>query len=137
MIALAPFIDRLKEAGYGHVEGLFEFAQLTSVPRNLPACFVIPNIESASGAQRVGAIDQKIVFAFGVVIVMAIPSRNPDAASEQLSAEIKRIKNALFGFRHPEAASGCMLAGGRLLDTDASNVTWMVDFTCHYRERKV
>lgn len=137
MIALAPIIGRLKEAGYGHVEGLFEFAQLKAPPRNLPAVFVIPNRTDPQGSPRVGAYDQKIVFGFAAVIVMAMPARDPSGASEQLGREIRRVIGALFGWKHPEAASGCYLAGGRLLDLDAATISWAQDFTTSYRERKV
>ena len=136
MIALEPFIARLKAAGFGHVEGLFEFAQLTAPPRNLPAAFVVPQTTSAAGAARVGAYDQRIELRFSVVIVMAAPGRNPELASERLRNEIRRVNDCLFGWKHPEAASGCMIAGGRLLDLDAATLSWAADFTCHYRERK-
>ncbi len=136
MIALAPIIERVKAAGYGHVEGLFEFAQLKSAPRNLPAVFVIPNRTDPQGSPRIGAYDQKVTFGFSVVIVMAMPGRDPSAASERLRHELRRIVDALFGWKHPEATSGCFLAGGRLLDLDAATVSWAQDFTTHTRERK-
>ncbi|WJY18677.1 hypothetical protein QQS45_00030 [Alteriqipengyuania flavescens] len=138
MIASQPIADRLREAGCEHVSGLFEFAQLKSPPRALPAHFVIPENERAQGSQRVGAYDQKLTFAFSVVIVMKPAGRAGHAAvDEQLHDEIARVKDALFGWQHPEAASGCFLAGGRLLDIDASALSWAVEFTTHYRERKV
>ncbi len=136
MIAIQPFVDRLKDAGYGHVEGLFEFAQLKSPPRNLPAAFVVPERIAPEGAPRVGAYDQKITLLFSVVIVMKIPARNQAKASEQLQAEVRRVTDCLFGWKHPEASSGCMIAGGRLLDLDAATLSWAADFTTTYRERK-
>lgn len=137
MIALAPIIEQLKAAGYGHVEGLFELAQLKSPPRNLPALFVMPNRTAAQAVPRVGAYDQKVEFGFSVVIVMGLPARDPSRASELLKVEVRRVTDALFGWHHPEAASGCFLAGGRLLDFDAAAVSWAQDFTTTYRERKV
>ncbi|MCP9222741.1 hypothetical protein MKP08_08285 [Erythrobacter sp. LQ02-29] len=136
MIALAPFVERLKEAGYGHVKGLFEFAQLTAPPRNLPAAFVIPESEGAAGQPKVGAYDQLITLRLSVVIVMEAPGRNAAQASETLTTELRRVKDSLFGWKHPEAASACMIAGGRLLDLDASTLSWAAQFTCTYRERK-
>lgn len=136
MIATQPFIDRLGTAGYAHVEGLFEFAQLTAAPRNLPALFVIPERERAAGEPRIGAYDQKLTLGFSIAIVMAAPGRSSAGASEQLRTEIRRVKDALFGWTHPEAASACMIAGGRLLDLDAQTLTWAIEFTCTYRERK-
>ena len=135
MIAIQPFVDRLKdEAGYGHAEGLFEFAQLKAAPRNLPAAFVVPERIAAAGQPRVGAYDQKITLLFSVVIVMGMP-RIQAQASEQLKSEVRRVTDCLFGWHHPEAASGCMIAGGRLLDLDASTVSWSAYFTTTYRER--
>ena len=136
MISLGPIVERLKGAGFGHVEGLFEFAQLTSPPRNLPAAFVIPERTSAEGAARIGAYDQKITIGFSVVIVMKAPGRDPTRASEQLAVELRRVTDCLFGWKHPESASGCMIAGGRLLDVDASTVSWAAEFLTTYRERK-
>lgn len=137
MISTAPIVAKLKEAGYAHVEGLFEFAQLTSPPRNLPAAFVIPERTSGEGAARVGAYDQKITVGFSVVIVMKAAVRSRDGASEQLRDELRRVTDAIFGWKHPEAASGCMIAGGRLLDADASTISWAAEFLTTYRERKV
>ena len=68
---------------------------------------------------------------------MKAPARRSDEASEQLRIEVRRVKDALFGWTHPEAASGCMLAGGRLIDLDAQTLTWAIEFTCTYRERKI
>jgi hypothetical protein len=137
MIALGPIIAELKAAGYGQVEGLFEFAQLKSPPRNLPALYVIPNRTDAQGAPRLGAYDQKLTFGFSVVIVMALPARSTAGVSEQLRDELRRVNDALFGWQHPEAASGCYLAAGLLLDLDAATLSWRQDFTTTYRERKV
>lgn len=137
MISTQPFVDRLKMAGYGHVEGLFEFAQLKAAPRNLPAAFVVPERIASTGAPRVGAYDQKITLLFSVVIVMTAPGRDQARASETLSTELRRVTDALFGWKHPEADSGCMIAGGRLLDLDATTIAWSADFTTTYRERKI
>ncbi len=137
MIAIQPFVDQLKAAGYGRVEGLFEFAQLKAAPRNLPAVFVVPERIAASGAPRVGAYDQKITLLFSVVIVMGAPGRDQAGASEQLAIEVRRVTDCLFGWRHPQSDSGCMIAGGRLLDLDAATISWALDFTTTYRERKV
>lgn len=137
MIATQPICDQLKAAGYAIAEGLFEFAQLTAPPRNRPACFVIMERERAEGQPRVGAYDQKLTLTFSVVIVMDAPGRQFGGVSEELKAEISRVKTALFGWKHPEAASGCMLSGGRLLDLDAQTLSWAVEFTCTYRERKI
>lgn len=137
MIALAPIVAQLKAAGYGHVEGLFEFAQLKSPPRSLPALFVIPNRTEARGEPRIGAYDQKLSFGFSVVIVMAVQARDPGRASEQLKDEVRRVNHALFGWQHPEAASGCFIGGGILLDLDAGALSWRQDFNTTYRERKI
>ncbi len=80
--------------------------------------------------------DQKILFRFSVVLVLPPPGRTKTGVNEQLSVELKRIHAALFGWKHPEATSGCLRLGGRLLDLDASALSWATNFGCHYRERK-
>ena len=137
MIALAPIIDQVKGVtGYRTVEGLFEFAALKAPPRALPAAYIVPQRESAAPLPRVGAHDQKITFGFSVILILDPPGRSTGQAAETLRIELRKVKDALFGWKHPEAADGCALAGGQLLELDASSLVWKHDFPCHYRERK-
>lgn len=137
MIAFRPIIERLKDAGFAHVEGLLEFAALTTPPRISPALFLVPEREAAQ-PNRLGAggHDQKITEAFSVILVVRT-ERKADAISEALQEHSAQIEAALIGWQHPEASTPCEYSGARLMSAEAHHVAWAMSFSVSRHFRKV
>lgn len=138
MLSLTPIVDRLKAEGMRNTEGVLEFGGQTVPPRAMPAYFVVPLAEDARGDanDRVGRIDQKVVAGFSVMIVLAGAQRHADGINEGLQREVKRVVDALLGWKHPEASGLCSYGGGRLASADGSTVVWAVRFNSPYHLRK-
>lgn len=137
MIAFAPIVDRLKEAGFSHVEGLLEFAALSTPPRLSPALFLVPEREAAQ-PNRLGAggHDQKINETFSVVLVVRT-ERKADAISDALQQHAAQIEAALIGWKHPDATAPCEYASARLMSAEAHHVAWAMSFSVSRHFRKV
>lgn len=137
MIAFRPIIDLLKDAGFAHVEGLLEFAALTTPPRLSPALFLVPERETAQ-PNRLGAggHDQRITEGFSVILVVN-SARKTGAVSEDLQEHSARVEQALIGWMHPEATTPCEYAGARLMSAEAHHAVWSMSFTVSRHFRKV
>lgn len=133
---LTPTVDRLKAAGFAHVEGALEFAGLREAPRFSPALFVVPQIEQASrNTLSAGAIDQRVVAGHNVILVLSTAQRARDVVDEQLHLDCERIKAALNGWMHPEASAPAEYGGGQLLAADTLGLAWSLRFHFAYHLR--
>lgn len=137
MIPVGPTVERLKSAGFAHVEGVLEFAALTAPPRLSPALFVVPERETAQ-PNRLGSggHDQKISETFAVVLVVRT-ERNADAVSEALQEHSSQIEQALIGWSHPGASGPCEYTGARLMSAEPHHVAWAMSFSVSRHFRKV
>ncbi|MGE4321770.1 MAG: hypothetical protein AB7E60_01920 [Sphingobium sp.] len=137
MIAQRPIVDRLGAAGFRTVEGILEWAGLTDPPRALPALFVVPEAEDAQPNRlATGMIDQAVSETFGVIVVVGARARGPGQVDDQLKDVTDRVRDALLGWRHPEASRPAEFAGGRLLSADGYRVAWLVRFRISLHLRK-
>lgn len=136
MIALSPTVTQLKGAGFRNVDGVLEYAGLRDAPRALPALYVVPQAESASPNRTNGIVDQRVVAAFMVVLVLSGTVRATDKASEELKLHADAIADALVGWKHPEASGPTEYAGGSLLLAEGNVVAWGLRFTAPYHIRK-
>jgi hypothetical protein len=133
-----PIIDALDKLGFVQRGGVLEYAALQSVPGNLPAAFVVPQVESA-GPNRLGtgATDQRVLWSFAVVVILAAGARRPEAVSEQLEDLTAKVKATLAGWKHPDASGPTEFTDGQLVGAGAGAVSWAVRFRCPYHLRKV
>lgn len=138
MLALTPFVQQLRAAGFDQVEGALELPRLDEQPRRLPALWVVPTDERAGANSLSGARDQPVDAGISVIVVVDGARRNRDGVSEELKTRIDQVVDAIAGWRHPEASRACDYAGGRLLPggAGATTLTWEVRFTSRFRLRK-
>lgn len=97
MISLLPTVDKLRSGGYANVEAVMEFVGLSSVPRALPALFVVPQNELASPNRMTGVIDQRVVHALAIVLVLGVTSRRPGDVSDELTTQVRKIHALMLG----------------------------------------
>lgn len=135
MIALAPTVERLKEAGFAHVEGLLEFVGLEQAPRISPALYVVPERETAQPNRMSGVIDQKVAETFSVILVVAA-ARRAEKVAEDLKLHCDAVENAMVGWKHPEAKGACEFAGSRLLSVDGQRACWAMSFSASRHIRR-
>jgi hypothetical protein len=136
MIAAAPIIEQLKQAGFKKVDGVLEWAGLKAAPAHSPALFIIPDSERAPDSERTGVHDQRVTTQFRIVLVLKPNARADGAASKELEETERRIIDALTGWTHPAASSPYNYAGGRILSADGQGVAWAIDFRAAWRLRK-
>lgn len=136
MIAIAPIVAHLEKAGFAKVAGVVEWAGLKSMPAHSPALFVITDRETARPNEMSGIHDQRVATMFRVVTVVKPAGRVEGGASAEVEEQVRKVVNALVGWRHPASSSPCDYAGGRLLSADGWGVAWASDFTTPWRLRK-
>lgn len=136
MIAAAPIIARLKDAGFKHVQGVIEFAGLKAAPAHSPALFVVPHVEAARDNEMNGIHDQPVATQFRVILLLKVPVRAEAEASKLLEVEERKVIDALAAWRHPDATGATNYAGGSLLAADGWGVTWASNFRANWRLRK-
>lgn len=135
-LALTPIVEQLRGGGLRQVEGVLEFTAQTTEPRQLPAHFVVPVGETASGNSVDMGRDQAVDVSFSVFVVVDGARRNQAGIAEELKACEDKVCERLVGWTHPAASRACSYAGGRLASVSGSTVTWEVRFRTRYHERK-
>lgn len=135
MIAFAPIVARLKDAGFASVEGVLEFVALAEAPRLSPALFVVPERDSAAPNRMAGVHDQRVTETFSIVLVLA-GARLAGRVSDELKQHADTIVERLAGWRHPDAGGPCEYVGGRLVSTAGLRVAWAISFNSPRHIRK-
>lgn len=137
LISAAPIAARLQAAGYAHVDSIVEWSLLEKPPAHSPALYVVPDDERAGESRLSGVIDQLVRASFRVIIVIKAQARRKEAPGEMLEMEIRKLRGALLGWQHPEAAGPTEYGGGTLLSADGRLIAWSVQFRCNYHLRKM
>jgi hypothetical protein len=134
-----PIIDQLSDLGFVTLQGALEFAGLRNVPGRMPACFVVPQSDTAAANRYAsGAIDQKVTETWAVVIILDSARRaGATKISEDLQDWRDRIFGKLVGWKHPDASDVATYAGGSLLSVDGTALVWSMSFRAPYHIRKV
>lgn len=132
---LQPIIEQLGDRGFKTLGGVLEYAALKSAPGRLPAAFAIPETESAAPSRMAGVVDQRVEAGF-VVVLMIQPGRDAARSADELAERDVAVKDALVGWRHPDAQSATEYAGGRMIDVDPSAIVWAAQFRTSYHLRK-
>jgi hypothetical protein len=134
---LQPIIDQLADLGFRMVDGVAGLAEVDESLRTLPAAFISPSDETAA-ANRLssGAIDQRVVASFSVIIVITSASRAAGRVNEALYELSEAVKDALAGWTHPDMSGPTEYRRGRLLAIRPGQIWWGVDFAAPYHVRK-
>lgn len=135
MLALKPIVEHLQANGFKSVEGVLEAPTQADLPRALPALHVVPSIESAEPNRMAGRRDQSVTFGFSVLVTVGTRLAQ-GAVSDELVQQVKKVKDTLVGWSHPQASSEVDLLGGRLANVSPASVTWEVRLSCRYHYRK-
>lgn len=139
---LEPIILRLK--GVSAIKllgGALEFAALDAAPRARPAAYVVPEDKTPTGNRfegSVGAIDQKVVVSFRVVLVLDAAARKGAVGiSDELDTLARAVVAELLGWTPPDCKGPILYAGERLMSVDGTALVWGLSFKTHYHLRKV
>lgn len=138
MIDFALVAERLRTAGVPRVLGVLEYSALSSAPTILPAHYLTPLDEDAAANRYAGGggiIDQRVNVRFQVVSIVAASAARVERPSEDLTAEIARVKTALIGWSIPGCSMPTEYAGGRLLSAGGREAVWAIRFRTAYHER--
>ena len=136
MLDLGPICDRLAERGFAKAQGVLEFAAVTAPPSANRSVFVVPDRESAEPNRMSGVVDQRVTHAFSVVVVVRSGARDPDAPSEALREAANGVRDALIGWRHPDASAPVEFTGGDLLSVGGHLASWAVRFSSRSHLRR-
>lgn len=137
MIRLLPIVEHLKAGGYANTEGLMEFLGLTSAPRSLPALFVVPRGERAGANRLSGATDQRVEHQIAVVLILPVKARRQAEVSDALTEHVRKIRDIMLSWQHPDASRRWEYVGGELTDIDAGVVAWSIGFSAPYHLRNL
>ncbi|AOW22724.1 hypothetical protein AVM11_03480 [Sphingomonas melonis TY] len=135
-LSLTPIVERLRAAGFRQVEGVLELAGKPDEPRVVPALFVVPTGERAGASTNDVGRNQPVDVGFSVFVAVDGARRNAAGISEELTVQVRAVKDAVVGWTHPDAARACAYSGGRLASAAGSRVSWEVRFTTRYHERR-
>lgn len=134
---LQPVIDQLAGLGFRTIDGVAGLADVENSLKALPAAFVAPSDEAASANRlAAGAIDQRVVASFSVIIVLAASARLAGKASEDLHETALAVTNALAGWTHPDMSAPTEYRRGRLLSLRPGQIWWGLDFAAPFHLRK-
>ncbi|MBL8351201.1 MAG: hypothetical protein JNL87_12925 [Burkholderiaceae bacterium] len=118
-------------AGAADLDAAIELAPAT------PAAYVLPLAETADAPALISVHEQRVVQAFGVVLVVSnLRDATGAAAAAELATRRQAVRAALVGWV-PDAATGLPVGftGGRLLQFRDGRLWWADDFelTTYYR----
>lgn len=136
MIALAPFVERLKAAGFKHVEGELALAKVDGPPAADQALFVVSEGETAEPNRMSGVIDQAITERIAVVAVVRAGARHKEGTSDAVRDAVNRVVDALIGWTHPEASAPLTYTGRETLSVGGALVSTAVRFTTRSHLRR-
>lgn len=114
------------------VDGAVGFAGLSVNPpkSKQPAAYVIPITDSAGANAVANEVRQKVEKRFGVVLVLGnFKDHRGATASQQMEAIENSVINALLGWSPEADLSGCLYAGGRVVDFRDGAVWRLQEFT--------
>lgn len=135
---LSPIVDQLKAAGCARVYGALELAGLDKQPAQLPAYFVVPEGERADPNRTDGGAHQQIfLFRFAIVVLLPSAGLNERRVSDEADEHATKVKAAIAGWTHPDAASACNYAGGSFLAIRPGVAAWSLSFTAKGLFRRV
>jgi hypothetical protein len=128
---LSLIIARLKEqlSGLKSIGASADLDAAVAGMAAMPAAFVLPLAESASGNDMLGSTEQRITQSFGVVQVLYNRRDALGAAAlSDLAALRLALRTALVGWV-PDDATGepVLFTGGRLLRLDGDGQLWWTD----------
>lgn len=118
------------------VAGTAEFAGAETAPKQLPACYVIPLVEKASGNDLETGVEQHVVVRFGVAIAI----RNvKDARGQAGQAALKTVRDAisaaLLGWEPATGYDPVLFGSGQLIKLGNSVLWWQDEFVTGYYRR--
>jgi hypothetical protein len=128
---LSPIIARLSErvAGVNQIGGAARYASATLDTKAIPAIFVVPLSDVASGRMWTGSTQQAVKATFGVLIgARNLMDDKGGAAQGSLLKMRESVTEALLGWVPPGCSMDITYNSGRLLDITNSIVWWQDDF---------
>lgn len=138
---LATILSHLKAncPALRQVGGAADFSALPEAgPQAVPAAFVVPLDEHAGPNKLDTGISQRVDVRLGVILaVRNLRDGVGAAANDDLETLRRAIKDALLGWRPPDAVDVCIYGGGRVLQLNNQVLWWQDDFLTAYYERKV
>lgn len=133
-----PIRERLADVGFRQIGGELEWGALKQAPPvgQLPAGYIVFEREGAGGNQADSGIVQKVDVDFMVAIVLEAQGRRVEELDDRLRIMRARTRDALVGWKHPEATGPTHYRGGNLLSADGQTIAWAVRFRAGYHLRR-
>lgn len=138
---LDPIVDRLESqvSALKLVGSAANFANAALKLAVFPAAFVLPATESAERNPFMDqAVEQTVSMQFGVAFaVRDLKTSDGSAAHDALEPVRSPVRDALLGWKPPDAEAGIEFVGGQLIEFENGVMWWVDTYRTEYMIRSV